>query len=91
GTLDEILGGGTAVRLRVTGLDGLSALLSRWGDVAADGEWFTVAGVDSDGVADIVAALVAHGARVHAVEPQRLSLEDRFLEVLRAADEGAAA
>ncbi len=91
GTLDEILGGGTAVRLRVTGLDGLSALLSRWGEVAADGEWFTVAGVDSDGVADIVATLVAWGARVHAAEPQRLSLEDRFLEVLRAADDGAAA
>jgi hypothetical protein len=29
---------------------------------------------------------VARGGRVHAVEPQRQSLEDRFLEVLRDAD-----
>ena len=48
-------------------------------------------GVDGEAIADIVAALVARGGRVHAVEPQRLSLEDRFLEVLRAADDGAAA
>jgi ABC-2 type transport system ATP-binding protein len=91
GTLDELLGGGVAVRLRVTGIDGLPAMLARWGDVSTDGEWVSVAGVDSDGIADIVAALVARGGRVHAVEPQRLSLEDRFLEVLRAADDGAAA
>lgn len=91
GTLDEILGGGAGVRLRVTGLDGLVGLLSRWGEVSAAGEWITVRGVDSEVVADIVAELVARGARVHAVEPQRQSLEDRFLEVLRAADDGAAA
>jgi ABC-2 type transport system ATP-binding protein len=91
GTLDEILGGGVAVRLHVTGAAGLSALLSRWGQVVVEGDWITVRGVDADGVADIVAELVARGARVHAVEPQRQSLEDRFLELLRAADEGAAA
>ena len=91
GTLDELLGGGVAVRLRVTGVDGLPAVLARWGEVVTDGEWVSVAGVDSEGIADIVAALVARGGRVHAVEPQRLSLEDRFLEVLRAADDGAAA
>jgi ABC-2 type transport system ATP-binding protein len=66
-------------------------LLSRWGEVSAEGEWITVRGVDSEVVADIVAELVARGGRVHAVEPQRQSLEDRFLEVLRAADDGAAA
>ncbi len=91
GTLDELLGGGVAVRLRVTGVDALAATLGRWGDVTTDGEWVSVAGVDSEGIADIVAALVARGGRVHAVEPQRLSLEDRFLEVLRAAGDGAAA
>jgi ABC-2 type transport system ATP-binding protein len=90
GTLDEILGGGVAVRLHVTGVDRLATVLSRWGEVTADGQWVTVAGVDSDGVADIVAALVGLGGRVHAVEPKRISLEDRFLEVLRAADEAAA-
>jgi ABC-2 type transport system ATP-binding protein len=91
GTLDEIPGGGVAVRLHVTGGAGLSSLLSRWGQVVVEGDWITVRGVDADGVADIVAELVARGARVHAVEPQRQSLEDRFLELLRAADEGAAA
>ncbi len=91
GTLDELLGGGVAVRLRVTGLDAAPAMLARWGDVTTDGDWVSVAGVDSEGIADMVAALVADGGRVHAVEPQRLSLEDRFLEVLRAADDGAAA
>ena len=91
GTLDEILGGGVAVRVRVTGVDRLTAVLARWGEVATDGQWVTVAGVDTEGIADMVAALVALGGRVHAVEPQRLSLEDRFLEVLRAADDGAAA
>jgi ABC-2 type transport system ATP-binding protein len=86
GTLDEILGGGVALRLRVTEVDGLAALLAPWGEVTVDGEWVSVAGVETDSVADIVAALVARGGRVHAVEPQRQSLEDRFLEVLRDAD-----
>ena len=91
GTLDAILDGGAGVRLRVSGLDGLPRLLSRWGEVAAEGEWISVRGVDSEAVADIVAEVVARGGRVHAVEPQRQSLEDRFLEVLRVADDQAVA
>jgi ABC-2 type transport system ATP-binding protein len=91
GTLDDILGGGVVVRLRVTGIDGLAGMLARWGEVVVDGEWVSVRGVDTEGVADIVAELVARGGRVHAVEPQRQSLEDRFLEVLRVADDGASA
>jgi ABC-2 type transport system ATP-binding protein len=91
GTLDEILGGGVAVRLHVTGVDRLSSVVARWGEVTSDGEWISVAGVGTEAIADMVAALVALGGRIHAVEPQRLSLEDRFLEVLRAADDGAAA
>jgi ABC-2 type transport system ATP-binding protein len=88
GTLDEIVGGGVAVRLRVGGLQDLATLLSPWGEVTGDGEWVSVRGVGADGIADMVADLVARGGRVYAVEPQRLSLEDRFLEVLRAADAG---
>ncbi len=91
GTLDDILGGGVAVRLHVTGITGLPSLLSRWGQVIEEGEWVTVRGVDTESIADVVAELVARGARVHAVEPHRQSLEDRFLELLRAADDGAAA
>jgi ABC-2 type transport system ATP-binding protein len=86
GTLDDILGGGVAVRLHVTGLAGMAALLRRWGDVTVEGDWVTVRGVDSDAVADIVAALVARGGRVRAVEPQRVSLEDRFLQLLQDGD-----
>ena len=89
GTLDEILGAGAGVRVHVTGITGLTQLLSRWGEVAGDGEWVTVRGVSGESVADMVAELVARGGRVHAVEPQRQSLEDRFLEVLGAADEDA--
>jgi ABC-2 type transport system ATP-binding protein len=91
GTLDEILGGGAGVRLRVSRLPGLAGLLSRFGEVISEGEWVTVRGVGTEAVADIVADLVARGGRVHAVEPQRHSLEDRFLEVLRAADDEAVA
>jgi ABC-2 type transport system ATP-binding protein len=91
GTLDDILGGGTAVRISVTGIDGVASLLSRWGDVGVDGDWVTIRGVDTEAVADVVAELVARGGRVHAVEPQRQSLEDRFLELLRPAGDGAAA
>jgi ABC-2 type transport system ATP-binding protein len=90
GTLDDILGGGVATRLRVGGVDGLAAILARWGDVSVDGEWVSVHGVDADGVADMVADLVARGGRVYAVEPQRQSLEDRFLEVLRSTGAGEA-
>ncbi|MDX6356244.1 MAG: type transport system ATP-binding protein, partial [Streptomyces sp.] len=46
--------------------------------------------VDDHGTAvpDIVADLVALGARVHAVEPARMSLEDRLLGILRAGSGG---
>jgi predicted naringenin-chalcone synthase len=64
----------------------MAALLRRWGDVTVEGDWVTVRGVDSDAVADIVAALVARGGRVRAVEPQRVSLEDRFLQLLQDGD-----
>ncbi|MBJ7609668.1 MAG: ABC transporter ATP-binding protein [Candidatus Dormibacteraeota bacterium] len=91
GTLDDILGGGAMVRLHLTGLEGVNALLARWGDVTVEGDWVSVRGVDANTVADIVADLVARGARVHAVEPQRQSLEDRFLELLQGSGDEVAA
>ena len=36
-------------------------------------------------VPDLVADLVALGVRVHAVEPGRISLEERLLDILRGA------
>ena len=41
-------------------------------------------GLDSDRVPDVVAAIVAAGGRVHAVEPVRVTLEDRFLDLVAA-------
>jgi ABC-2 type transport system ATP-binding protein len=35
----------------------------------------------------LVADLVAMGVRVHAVEPSRISLEDRLLGIIRGAGE----
>ncbi len=40
--------------------------------------------VAPDAVPDLVAGLVGAGARVHAVEPQHTSLEERFLELVSA-------
>jgi ABC-2 type transport system ATP-binding protein len=39
---------------------------------------------DGTAVPDLVRDLVALGVRVHAVEPARISLEERLLGILRA-------
>jgi ABC-2 type transport system ATP-binding protein len=55
------------------------------------GDSFTVA-LPADEAAsivpDLVADLVALGVRVHAVEPGRISLEERLLDILRAGSGG---
>lgn len=87
-TLAALTGARPSLRLRVTRL-GPSArhALRRHGTVREEaGDWVEVDGVSADGVPDVVALLVEHGARVHAVEPRQQSLEDRFLELL--SDEG---
>ena len=54
-----------------------SAGLRAFGAVeAVDDGWLSIAGVDPDAVPDVVAAIVAAGGRVHAVEPGRATLED---------------
>jgi ABC-2 type transport system ATP-binding protein len=45
-------------------------------------------GDEGTAVPDLVADLVALGARVHAVEPARISLEERLLGILRAGSGG---
>ena len=47
-----------------------------------DGEWLTIRPLAADRIPDLVAAVVAAGGRVHAVDPGRGSLEARFLELL---------
>lgn len=91
GTLGELLGR-RELRLRLTDLSpAAEARLSATGDVARSDGWFSVAlPADDDGsaVPDLVRDLVAHGARVHAVEPARISLEERLLGILREGDGG---
>jgi ABC-2 type transport system ATP-binding protein len=83
GTLAELLGS-RELRLHLT--DVSPAVLERLGNAEREGDWYTVAlAAEDDGVAvpDLVRDLVALGARVHAVEPARISLEERLLGILR--------
>ena len=92
GTLDELLAV-RAVRVRVTGLGPVElARLERFGPLATDGDWLAAASVPPDEVPDLVAAIVAAGGRVHAVEQRRETLEERFFSlVARNASREAAA
>jgi ABC-2 type transport system ATP-binding protein len=86
GTLADLLGR-REVHLRLTGLSpSARTRLRRAGAVERSGERFTVTlPVDDDGssVPDLVRDLVGLGALVHAVEPARISLEERLLGILR--------
>jgi ABC-2 type transport system ATP-binding protein len=89
GTLSDLLGE-SSVRMRVTGLpaDGAAgAALATFGGVAQDDDWLTIRPVDPDRIPDAVAAVVALGGRVHAVDPGRRSLEDLFLGLVRDGEE----
>ena len=86
GTLAELLGQ-REVRLRLGGVDGRAEdRLRAAGSLTRSGDWFTVAlPTDDDGVTvpELVRDLVGLGVPVHAVEPVRISLEERLLAVLR--------
>ena len=86
GTLTELLEQ-REVRLRLDTTDGRAEdRLRAAGSLARSGDWFTVQlAADDDGVTvpDLVRDLVGLGVRVHAVEPVRISLEDRLLGILR--------
>jgi ABC-2 type transport system ATP-binding protein len=82
GPLDDLLGAAT-VRVRVTGLgDAGRAALGAFGTVTDDPPWLVVHGCQVDRVPDLVAAIVAAGGRVYAVDTGRETLEERFLELL---------
>jgi len=87
GTLAELLGQ-REVRLQLGGLSpAAEARLAGTGIVERAGDWFTVAlpaDDDDTAVPDLVADLIGLGARVYAVEPARISLEERLLAILRA-------
>ncbi|GAA4419386.1 ABC transporter ATP-binding protein [Georgenia halophila] len=86
GTLAELLGQ-REVKLQLTDLaPAAEERLAATGEVERAGDWFTVAlPADDAGTAvpDLVRDLVSTGTRVHAVEPARISLEERLLGILR--------
>jgi ABC-2 type transport system ATP-binding protein len=95
GRLDDLLGEPT-VRIRASDLrPTFPGSLARFGRVATDEDgWLTIAGVEPAAIPDIVAAIVASGGRVHAVDPGRATLEDRYFELISgraAADPGVSA
>ena len=75
------------LRLRLEGVGPeAERRLAAAGRLVRDEDAFTVAlpaGEEADIVPGLVADLVGLGVRVHAVEPVRISLEDRLLGILR--------
>ncbi|MEO3924180.1 ABC transporter ATP-binding protein [Micromonosporaceae bacterium B7E4] len=86
GTLPELLGQ-RELRLRLDAVSAQAeARLAAAGPLTRTGDAFTVtlpAEQDGTDVPDLVADLVSLGVRVHAVEPGRISLEQRLLDILR--------
>jgi ABC-2 type transport system ATP-binding protein len=82
GTMDELLGG-TAVKVRVSGLSaGDIGKLSSFGDVDDEGDQLTFTKLKPERVPDLVSEIVALGGRVYEVAPRHQTLEDRFLQLL---------
>ena len=82
GTMDELLGG-TAVRVRVTGLaQAEKNKLSDFGRIDDEGDQLTFNNLDPERVPQLVAAIVDMGGRVYEVTPRHQTLEDRFLQLL---------
>jgi ABC-2 type transport system ATP-binding protein len=80
GTLAELLGQ-RELRLRLD--DVTSAAEDRLGAFTRDQDSYVVPVPDLDIVPDLVADLVKLGVRVHAVEPGRITLEERLLDIIR--------
>jgi ABC-2 type transport system ATP-binding protein len=85
GTLGELVGQQSSVRVKVSGLeeDWWSRLpgFGRW---SVDEGWIVVEGIQPAQVPELVRAIVSLGGQVAAVVPEHKSLEDRFLELLGA-------
>jgi ABC-2 type transport system ATP-binding protein len=83
GTLAELLGDTSSVRLRVKGLpSGWWHELAGFGRFGQEGEWVVVDQVKPDGIPELVSRIVAVGGLVEAVIPEHRTLEQRFLELL---------
>lgn len=75
--------GEPSLRVAVSGLPDPLRVLGRFAPVAVGTDHFLLQPFEPDATPDLVAALVAAGGRVHAVEPVQRSLEDLFLELVR--------
>jgi ABC-2 type transport system ATP-binding protein len=82
GTMDELLGG-TAVRVRVTGLAQADRnKLMTFGRIDDEGDQLTFNNLAAERVPELVTAIVEMGGRVYEVAPRHQTLEDRFLQLL---------
>jgi ABC-2 type transport system ATP-binding protein len=82
GSLDEVVASaGVRLQLDDPG-EGARAIAAAFGPLTVEGDWLTVRPLEADRIPDLVAAIVASGGRVRAVEPGRGSLEARFLELV---------
>jgi ABC-2 type transport system ATP-binding protein len=90
GSLGDLLGE-RSVRLRVTDLPAGADPFSSFGTIREEEDWTIVRPVDPARVPDLVAAVVAAGGRVHAVDPGRQTLEELVLDLVRAPDPDIAA
>ena len=90
GTLAELLGG-RELRLRLDRVDARAEQrLAAAGPLTRSGDTYAVtlpADLDPGTVPQLVADLVGLGVLVHAVEPGRVTLEERLLDILRAGGE----
>ena len=83
GTLDELLGHHSRLRLKVGGLgESWWSGLGRFGRWRRDEGWLFVEGIDPSRIADLIDEVVRLGGRVEAVIPEHQTLEARFLELL---------
>jgi len=82
GTMDDLLSG-TAVKVRVTEIDGAArAKLAEFGNIDDEGDQLTFTNLKPDRVPELVAAIVGLGGKVFEVSPRHQTLEDRFLQLL---------
>jgi ABC-2 type transport system ATP-binding protein len=88
GSIDDMLGTSTSARINLGASVDASAIaiLRSFGELEIDTPWFTVRGIGDDAVPELVRRLVSAGAEIHAVEPARTTLEERFLQLLKVPD-----
>ncbi len=83
GSLTSLLGE-QAVRIRVSDLPPGADPFAAFGRAYEEEGWTVIRPIDPERVPDLVAAVVAAGGRIHAVDPGRQTLEELFLDLVRA-------